>query len=366
MSENWTVLLLETGDSVEKSGCRDFHLHELFPRYAELWGRYIYPNRSEKDSSKLREGFPAELEDLFNNHYGVWYHLTIAYRQLIKLSDEAIDIGDPFFHLATAVDLIERTFVIALERKHELLSSSLSRKLTRRKMQERVSRFWVKEYTKSYKNWREKYKPVEISLHSLSALFNEQIRSDSGRKQFNRVANSIRRYRNVLAHSLPPLRIKDKVTGQILIPKLAFLSEYEGGHWSSVRAHTDPQHFEPAETIVRDLTDQLAQGANELWESLLEIMTFIVSSNAYLTWFEPWGAAMLGEIFHFGIPIEEDSADSCEFTPLETHSIADQDLSHGDFDWNAPGSAAWIPPEHLLRPPDKPSAYEYLPPNGKD
>ena len=94
-------------------GLKEYGLGELFPKYAEFWGGFVFLRRDPTDTSKLRADTPVEIEDIFNNHYYVFYQLTLTFRQIGRLSDNVLDVGDPLYHLATTVDLIERTFVAA-------------------------------------------------------------------------------------------------------------------------------------------------------------------------------------------------------------------------------------------------------------
>jgi hypothetical protein len=290
----WSKRLIEFGDPVEKEGCGKYSLHERFPRYAEIWGPYVYRNRDPKDYSKLREDFPIELENLFNHHYGVWFHFTTAYRQIEALSqyNKLVDISDPLFHLATAIDLIESTFVIALEIRLALDGAQLSHELSYDEYHEKTEDFW-KGYTESFKKWAQKHTPIQVRLHSVSDVFDEHTKRLSkdrearkkARGDYNRVSDQVRHYRNVLTHNLSPLRIIDKETGKIRIPEEGSLTRYGAARWSSDRSKYESEHYELAEVVIGDLAEGLVLCTNEIWEMLLEVVQEIALSERYEPWF---------------------------------------------------------------------------------
>lgn len=264
------------GDPIEKEGL-ELGLGMNFPRYADFWLYYVYPNRRTGDSSKLRETIPSEIENLFNAHYSVWYQLTVVYRQLSSINDPLVEIGDLLFHLATTIDLTELTFVLALEIEAQLQGKTLITEWTQDGYDEEVARFWIEEYTKSFRKFKEKYKPVSITLHNVTGLFAAYMPKNEAYKAFASTANRIRPYRNQLAHNVSPVNLV-MAEGKV-IPKPEYIQIYAGGRYSSVKP--DPDHFAPAGQIIMGLASDLVKKANDLWEILLRVMSGITNSPKY-------------------------------------------------------------------------------------
>jgi len=309
--------LLRYGDVHEREGALRFGLHTRFPRYAEFWARYVLPNRRENDPSKLREGFPVELEDLCNSHYGVWYHLTIAYRQIEALDYPHVDIADPLLHLGTAIDLVERTLFLALKLRSGLEGKLLAARLTKEEFDQRAAEFWQKRYEKEYEVFVENNKPVNLRLHDGQRVLSENLH-EHGYQAFLKESNVVRRYRNLLTHNLPPLRILAGAISQI--PRPEHLPHYEKARWSSMLIKHNPDHYAPAQEVIRELADELVTSINDIWVALLFTMSVIAQTPEYRD---------------------------------HLRSFHDRWLSP---DWRAAGTATAIHPS-AYKPPSTPSAY---------
>src|SRR5690606_10316944 len=124
---DFIALLGEDGDPYEIEAVTKHGLGTIFPRYAEFWATYVKPNRDPSNPSKLRKNFPTEIEDILNNHYYLFYQLNITFRQINDLAkpDSVLDVGDPFYHLAKATELIQRVFAFALQVKLSLQGEEL-------------------------------------------------------------------------------------------------------------------------------------------------------------------------------------------------------------------------------------------------
>jgi hypothetical protein len=286
--------LIEEGDPVEKEGCEKYSLHERFPRYAEIWGRYVWRRRDPEDSSRFRQGFPCELEYLFNHHYGVWFHLILAYRQIdaLRQSNPLVDIGDPFFHLVTAAELVERAFVIAEEFESRLRGTTIIDELSE-EIQQKDRPFFPASHLEHLHEWlKEK--------EGMPELFDKSVKQERLRNKFKTVSQKIRHHRNVLAHSLPPLRVVNK-DGKVCIPREGFLSEYDHALWSSRRSDYSPERYEIADVEIGNLADRLVRYTNDLWEKLSTTITEIVSSEHYKDEFPSEKIRLDSETYHCGI-----------------------------------------------------------------
>ena len=124
MSDNWVDLLSSKGDPVEQMGIAKYGLGKTFPNYAEFWGKYRqYPN----------------LETIFKYHYSVFYHLVVALHQNEHINEyPLLDIGSPFVHLATVIDLTYRVFITTLHETRRPLAEKLEGSI----FDKRVNYYW--------------------------------------------------------------------------------------------------------------------------------------------------------------------------------------------------------------------------------
>jgi hypothetical protein len=182
-----------------------------------------------------------------------------------------LDIATPFYHLASAVDLAERTFLAALVAKSDLNVAELG--LDETSYNTKVQNFWKSEepyekngYPEGFRAFSRRYKPVTLNFHSVTQVVEQRVPKW---KEHKTTFSHIRQYRNVLAHSLSPLReIRD---GQIYIPSVERLSDYTDARWSS-RRDTNQSHYAPAIEIINNLTQNLLTSLNDLWGILLSWM----------------------------------------------------------------------------------------------
>jgi uncharacterized protein (DUF433 family) len=281
----YVELLGREGDPYEIEGCcSKYGLGNKFPRYAEFWAKYVYPNRRRGDSSKLRKSFPQELEDLFNAHYSVWFHLTIAYRQIARLENEPSEFGDPLLHLVSSADIAEQALVRALVIGCELDGRKLIQSLSEAEYMQRVCNYWKSKrgYRKDFERFASRYKPVTHHLHSASDVLKESTPQEfkEVRAAFNEIVNLVRPYRNLVAHNPPP--IQWLVDGKLFLPKPEIehlMKKYSTARYSSGDRHIED--FSPADKILSGLADQLVSGMNGYWAMLISTMEHIASSSEY-------------------------------------------------------------------------------------
>src|SRR5258708_36880098 len=105
VSVDWQSVLKRYGDRIEQRGVTECGLNLSFPKYSEFWGKHVYPKRDRDNPGKLQRDVTPEFEDIFNNHYGVFYQLTFAITQIQSLPNPLLDVFTPLYHLGTTVDL---------------------------------------------------------------------------------------------------------------------------------------------------------------------------------------------------------------------------------------------------------------------
>lgn len=272
--DSWVAKLATEGDPFERRGVGEYSLGQSFPKYAELWAKYVVSNRDKADSSKLRSDLDPDLRDIFYNHYGVFYHLVLAYDHLKNITGPLADIAPPFYHLASVIDFTERTFIAALRAKGDL---KLER-LQKAEFELRVKAFWDKDYAEDLKSFAKTYRPVKIDLLSIKDIFEQYVQNSQQSKAFKEIRKPISRYRNVLTHSLPPL-IRVTRDGKIFIPKADKLKDYESARWSSEWNNANDDDYALAKDIIGDFAGKLAASLNVLWDILLELLIEIPSKK---------------------------------------------------------------------------------------
>src|SRR5258706_15996037 len=187
---DWVKRLQEAGDKIEKKGINECNLGDIFPRYAEFWGKFILPNRSDTDPSKLREGFDPQLEDIFNTHYSIFFQLTTTLCQIKDINNPLLDIATPIYHLGAAVDLTERLFVNVLKERGLLIIT----KLDRDQFTEKALKYYDDSYESSLEEFSVNYRPVQFTLYNVTNLFQENL-TESG--NFRDISGKVRQYRNM-------------------------------------------------------------------------------------------------------------------------------------------------------------------------
>jgi hypothetical protein len=259
---DWVLLLAERGDSVERTAVAQARLGEIFPKYAEFWGRFVYPNRDPEDPMRLRSGFDEKYERIFNSHYGVFYQITTALLQLKNLNNPLLDIATPIYHLGAAADLVERTFLAAYEAADKLSIQPL----TKVEYDEKCENYWSETYESAFREFTEKYVPVSVNLHITGKLVGMYITNEA----FKKASRKLRDYRNALIHGLPPLRLsRDGVT---YIPNLKHLKHYRHALWSSKREDINIEHYAPTEEVIAALASELIASVNDLWDVLIHLV----------------------------------------------------------------------------------------------
>lgn len=272
---DWITLLALQGDPYERKAT-SIGLPIKFNQYAEFWGRFVFPNRdlSGNPETRLKLGFPVEVEDIYNIHYSVLYHFTFAFEQLSILKSNTtlpIEISHPFYHLATACDLIERLLLKELQLTEQVSVSELNDEEYKAKTQV----YWEKNYKKQFKKFDEEdHRSVSVSLHSQEKYIPKELPHF---RTFESIAGKVREYRNIFTHSISPLRLRR--AGKTYLPKSDFIKHYK--RWSAGRDQINQSQFEEATIIVENLAEELVKQSNELWINVIGLMDTIASMDKY-------------------------------------------------------------------------------------
>jgi hypothetical protein len=255
----WTELLEKTGDDVEKLALSRCGLGESFPKYAEFWGKYVY----EKD-------FGSYLTTVIY-HYSILYHLVVAHEQIARVNEfPLLDVGSPYAHLATVLDLVERLFISARNMTHEPSVQQLNRVA----FDEKNESYWNKEYERDLKRFQGGLgPPVAIRLHDAQSVFKKCVSTgfEEAVAELARIGEPIRRYRNTLVHDSPPLKVR--LDGALYVPKLNHLAHYRSAAWNSKPSDVEVrENYVRADSTLLEHASKLERCLNSLWDGLLQLM----------------------------------------------------------------------------------------------
>lgn len=264
MENDWVNELKQSGDEVEKIGIIKYKLGETFPNYAVFWGKYI------------RQSNNSKFETIFKYHYSVFYHMVTALIQNERVNElPLLDIGSPFAHLATVIDLTHRVFMTLPNNTN----TSPAKRIEKDLFEEKVKEYWDKKYEKDFSAFKNGFgRPVSIKLHDTESLFNERIGNIyDDAKEFQRISTTIRGYRNKLVHDLSPLKVYE--SGKVYIPKEEFLEEYRKKSWLyKLDKNELHKKYVLAETQISRLANMLSISLNNIWKVLLRLMNESMTS----------------------------------------------------------------------------------------
>lgn len=248
------IRLRTHGDFYEQVGSRHYNIDGDFPLYEEFWIRYIVPKRDPRSAAFLAD-VPPELEYLFMAHYSVWYHLTVAHRQIHKLAffPEEQEYSEPLFHLSSAADAAHVTLALVYLIRNDF---------------QKVEGLVAKQFDKKMNFWKPK---------SLEALNEYATRNDPFSivlEVAEGVEEKVRKYRNVVTHT----PILSRVAGKV--PRADKLTKYR--LWSAVLDAPDDElqkDFETAHVLFKELARDLVWVFNMVWYYLLEEMKQVVDAQ---------------------------------------------------------------------------------------
>lgn len=272
-------MLKDHGDPIERNGANLHGICLYFPRYAEFWAKYVFPNRDQADGSKLRPGFPPEIEAVFNHHYLVFYHLTFAKAQIDVLDKpefrHLVDVADPLYHLGSVRDLCDRMIISVINVEvgpSRVISDEVFEPLKSGKNLNNLNDVHLNAVYRTFQTFH------KLELHTeFRNLYKVPSEKCPG-------GLSLGLYRNLFTHGMPPPRpFEDE---RPYLPKVEKLERYKNGEYSSGRQKAIREDFEPADELLGRFANELATKLNDLWVVVLEKMGNIASSSQYNHYFE--------------------------------------------------------------------------------
>src|SRR5690606_2364843 len=138
--------------------------------------------------------------------------------------------------------LIQRVFAFALQVKLSLQGEELWHPIDHDVLDKKIKHFLKKGYLKAFAKFKARFIPVTIPFHNVGDGMRKYLENDQAIKDLTEVSDNIRRYRNIIVHSLPPIKLINQNRVSFL-PELKFLEHYQDARWSS--GNLDLRHFAP-------------------------------------------------------------------------------------------------------------------------
>lgn len=277
-------------------------LKDRFSKYEKFWQEFIIPLTNRPRDIQIRDGVHPLLEEMAMAHYSTFYHLGATFG-LMNLNNEneknTLDTerqpglhSEMFFRLSSATEMIDRLIFIVWKIGVELALLPNIESMTDH---ENRIKSYVEDgdYTKDLNRFKRKGQSVSKTFHtirdvvpSLSLIVANNEGWTNCYSKFKILSDQeIRRYRNTLAHN--PIQGTKELNRDKLLPKIEKLSDYT--LWSNVFKGDDAD-FVNIDQLIEDLTNQLADTADSLWEHLIQMMSVMVKVSKYKELLETSGS----------------------------------------------------------------------------
>lgn len=279
--------LSEDGDDQEKRYWS--YLEPVFPNYELFWREFIIPLTNRPSNIRIRKDVDEKLERMAMAHYSAYYHLGRAYEILRERQYPLRDFGgEVLFHMGVAIDMVEE-LCFSIEGIKEQLDGTEAKMKTEDDLVELAKKFFKKEYTRQFKNWIERHKPVSIRVHDKTSVLRQALSKHAS--GFRGTAGEIRSLRNAVAHN--PLIGQIVWDDQIFIPRPENLGKYS--LWTKVFYEHDKNDFLPLEKHLDACLRELSEKINFLWEHLISWMRELKKHPKYQHLEQVTQASYIGE-----------------------------------------------------------------------
>lgn len=277
-------------------------LKDQFPNYETFWQEFIIPLTNRPQNIQIRDDIHPLLEEMAMAHYSTFCHVGTTFWLINLNNDTPKHISDTkrqprlysemFFRLSSATEMIDRLIFVVWKIGVELALFPNIEPITDH--ENRIKNY-VEDgaYTKDLNRFKRKGQSVNMTFHtirdivpSLSLIVTNNEDWTNCYSKFNTLSNQeIRRYRNTLAHN--PIQGTKELNRDKLLPKKEKLSDY--ALWSNV-FKGDEADFVNVDQLIEDLTNQLADTANGLWEHLIQMMSVMAKVSKYKEFLETSGS----------------------------------------------------------------------------
>lgn len=255
---------------------------DSFPNAEKFWRNFIVPftNRvqpSIADPNQLihvRAGTAAQLHDIGSFHYSIFYNFLLAQQ---ALTTKHSSFFESFYtHLGSLCDSVEelltKIYFLCLEcngTKSEVLE-----KLSREDFLALAGTWYDEHYPNVYEHYLRVGKPPPMRLPMRSSVLEEYFGKSAPWKNYKRLSQKIREYRNVIVHNYQIAFILFG-NGVSYVPKKEKIRDYK--KWNQVFAGAGDLATFERDFIRRELQmerdlDEITGSLNALWEKPLADM----------------------------------------------------------------------------------------------
>lgn len=251
-------------------------LADQFPNAEKFWRYFIVPftNRIQPGLTDLnqlihvRANTAAELHDIGSFHYSIFYNFLLAQQ---ALTTKHSSFFESFYtHLGSLCDSVEelliKIYLLSLECTDT--HSETLEKLTKEDFLTLASEWYDLNYHNVYQHYLSVGKPPPLRLPMRSSVLEEYFGKSAPWKNYKRLSQRIREYRNVIVHNYQ-IAFIHYGNGISYIPKKERIHDYK--KWNQVFAGAaDPKTFERdfirrELQMMRDL-EEVTKSLNELWK----------------------------------------------------------------------------------------------------
>lgn len=265
------------GDSYE----RDYGalIIDRFPNCEVFWSHFVVPLtkriepqvKDPDEKIRFRKGISEDLIDIASFHYSMFVNLIYSHDHL---RDRRLAFFEDFYvHSVAACDLAEefllRVYLLILECTNQ--QSQTLQLLTREEFLDIAGKWYDKNYSKVYQNYLKKGKSgPPIRLPSRKNVLDEYFLNSPDWRNYKRDTQSVREYRNVIAHHVQIGQIIGS-RGTLWVPRKEKIQRYK--RWPAVfAAMQDPDKkndlIRMDQQMIWDI-GQLEYDLNRLWHKVV-------------------------------------------------------------------------------------------------
>jgi len=245
---------------------------DLFPNSENFWKSFITPltNRIDpnityqNDKIQARLNITTDIVDLSIIHYSVFLNLVYA---STCLTTKHLSYFENFYaHLGSVCDLAEEfvtsLYFVTLECEEK--ETEVLQRLSKTKYLKLAGDWYDNHYSSAFTNYLSKGKTAPFIILGRTNILDEYFKSEKAWKDYLKLAQHIRTYRNVIVHNT---QIESHFTPQgIFVPKKERIVYYKKWHqvFAVKREKFQKDFVERDSQMTQDLKD-LKSALNNLW-----------------------------------------------------------------------------------------------------
>ncbi len=277
--------------SYSKNGESNERLHgailaQAFPNSEKFWKYFIVPLTNRLDTTitnphiaiQTRPGTSTDLHDIGSFHYSLFYNFLLAQ---LSLTTKHPSYFESFYtHLGSICDSAEELLIKIYLLIHECSNthSDILEKLSKVDFLVIAGKWYDENYQNVYDHYLSIGKPPPMKLPMRSSVLEEYFGRLPAWKNYKRLSQKIKEYRNVIVHNYQIAFIQFP-NGISYVPKKENIKKYK--KWNEVFiGANDPNVFQRdfvnrEEQMTQDIFDMMT-ALNGLWEKPIEDMTLLM------------------------------------------------------------------------------------------